>query len=98
MNLPSAIEADTSRVSPNSFSSLISCTYLISALDVPTGTYFSVTLLPVISRTSDTGTVIKEVGKKKGSWKGGCIGCSYDSKPGETPEECLKRMEKERKF
>ena len=40
----------------------------------------------------------KEVGKKKGSWKGGCIGCSYDLKPGETPEECLKRMEKERKF
>ena len=58
MNLPSAIDADTSRVSPNSFSSLISWTYLISALDVPTGTYFNVTLLPVISRTSDTGTVL----------------------------------------
>ena len=40
----------------------------------------------------------EEVGKKKGSWKGGCIGCSYDLKPGETPEECLKRMEKEREF
>ena len=40
----------------------------------------------------------KEVGKKKGSWKGGCIGCSYDLKPGETAEECLKRMGKEREF
>ena len=39
-----------------------------------------------------------EVGKKKGSWKGGCIGCSYDLKPGETAEECIKRMEKEREF
>ena len=39
-----------------------------------------------------------EVGKEKGSWKGGCIGCSYNILPGETPEECIKRMEKERKF
>ena len=40
----------------------------------------------------------KEVGRKKGTWKGGVLGCSYDLKPGETAEECLKRMEKERKF
>ena len=40
----------------------------------------------------------KEVGKEKGSWKGGCVGCSYDLLPGETPEECIRRMEKERKF
>ena len=39
-----------------------------------------------------------EVGKKKGSWKGGCIGCSYDLLENETPEQCIKRMEKERKF
>ena len=39
-----------------------------------------------------------EVGKGKGSWKGGCIGCSYNLLPGETPEECIKRMEKERSF
>ena len=39
-----------------------------------------------------------EVGKDKGSWKGGCIGCSYNLLPGETPEECIKRMEKERSF
>lgn len=40
----------------------------------------------------------KECGEKKGSWKGGTIGCSYDLKKGEEPLDCLKRMEKERKF
>ena len=40
----------------------------------------------------------EEVGKRKGSWKGGCLGCSYNLKKGETPEECIKRMEKEREF
>ena len=39
-----------------------------------------------------------EVGSRKGSWKGGTVGCSYDLLPGETPEECLKRMERERSF
>ena len=39
-----------------------------------------------------------EVGKRKGSWKGGCIGCDYTLKDGETPMECIKRMEKERDF
>lgn len=39
-----------------------------------------------------------EVGKEKGSWKGGCVGCSYDILPNETPLECLKRMELERVF
>ena len=39
-----------------------------------------------------------EVGKDKGSWKGGCTGCSYTLLPNETPEECIRRMEKERKF
>lgn len=40
----------------------------------------------------------KEVGRKKGSYKGGCLGCSYELKAGETPAQCLKRMEQERKF
>lgn len=40
----------------------------------------------------------KEVGKRKGSWKGGTIGCGYDLKPNEHPLDCLKRMEKERTF
>jgi len=40
----------------------------------------------------------KEVGERKGGWKGGTIGCGYDMKEGETPLECLRRMEKERDF
>jgi hypothetical protein len=40
----------------------------------------------------------KEVGKEKGSWKGGTIGCGYRLLPEETPYEGLKRMEKEEKF
>lgn len=40
----------------------------------------------------------KEVGKRKGSWKGGTIGCGYDLLPGEDPLDCLKRMEKEREL
>lgn len=39
-----------------------------------------------------------EVGERSGSWKGGTIGCGYDMLPNETPEQCLRRMEKERKF
>jgi len=39
-----------------------------------------------------------EVGSRKGSWKGGCIGCSYDLLENETPMECIKRMERERDF
>ena len=40
----------------------------------------------------------KEVGKRKGSWKGGTIGCSYRLNRKEDPIDCLKRMEKEREF
>src|SRR6185295_17874880 len=39
-----------------------------------------------------------EVGARRGSWKGGCIGCSYDMKPGETPRQTLTRMQHERRF
>jgi hypothetical protein len=39
-----------------------------------------------------------EVGERTGSWKGGTIGCSYNLQPGETPLECLRRMERERVF
>jgi hypothetical protein len=39
-----------------------------------------------------------EVGERTGSWKGGTIGCGYDILPTETPLQCLRRMEKERKF
>lgn len=40
----------------------------------------------------------KEVGARKGSWKGGVVGCGYPMKKGETALECIKRMEQERKF
>jgi hypothetical protein len=41
---------------------------------------------------------IDQVGERSGSWKGGCLGCSYELRPGETPDDCLRRMERERKF
>lgn len=40
----------------------------------------------------------EEVGRRKGSWKGGTVGCGYKMLPNESPLECLKRMEKERDF
>jgi hypothetical protein len=39
-----------------------------------------------------------EVGERTGSWKGGTMGCSYEMLPGETRLECLRRMERERRF
>jgi len=43
-------------------------------------------------------TFSDEVGERTGSWKGGCISCSYEMLKDESMEQCLKRMEKERKF
>lgn len=39
-----------------------------------------------------------EVGERSGSWKGGTIGCGWDLRKGETPEQSLRRMEREREF
>lgn len=39
-----------------------------------------------------------ELGARRGSWKGGCVGCSYEMKPGETPVQTLMRMQRERRF
>lgn len=39
-----------------------------------------------------------EVGERSGSWKGGCTGCGYEMLPGETAEDTLRRMERERIF
>lgn len=39
-----------------------------------------------------------DIGEKKGSYKGGCVGCSYEMLKKETPFETLKRMERERIF
>lgn len=40
----------------------------------------------------------EEVGERSGTWKGGCIGCGYDLRPGETMQQALARMEAERRF
>lgn len=39
-----------------------------------------------------------EVGERAGSWKGGCIGCSYDIRPDESPRAALMRMQRDRRF
>jgi hypothetical protein len=43
-------------------------------------------------------TFSAEVGERAGSWKGGVLGCGYSMRPGESPEQTLRRMERERKF
>lgn len=40
----------------------------------------------------------EEVGEGTGSWKGGVVGCGYTLKRGESPQDCLRRMEIERRF
>lgn len=56
--------------------------------------------LPFFNQISDCIDVrfSDEVGERTGSWKGGCVGCGYELKKGETMLECLRRMEKERRF
>jgi hypothetical protein len=39
-----------------------------------------------------------EIGSRAGSWKGGCVGCSYEMRPGERPQDTLRRMQRERRF
>src|ERR1700722_11616953 len=38
-----------------------------------------------------------EVGERRGSWKGGCTGCGYEMRRDETPVECLRRMQRDRR-
>lgn len=38
------------------------------------------------------------IGALVGSWKGGCTGCSYAMKKKETARECIRRMERDRRF
>jgi hypothetical protein len=40
----------------------------------------------------------EQIGEKVDTWKGGCVGCGYEMKPGESMEDTLRRMERERKF
>ena len=51
----------------------------------------------LVKRTIDV-AFNDEVGERAGSWKGGTMGCSYDLRLQETPQEALERMERERKF
>lgn len=53
---------------------------------------------PKIDSTTLDVSFDDEVGEGAGSWKGGTIGCSYQMLKGETPEQTLRRMERERKF
>lgn len=39
-----------------------------------------------------------EISYQECGYEGGCLSCSYDLLPNETPEECIRRMEKERSF
>lgn len=49
-------------------------------------------------RTSIDIDFSEEIGEKVSSYKGGTLGCSFNMLKNETPIECLRRMEKERKF
>lgn len=50
-----------------------------------------------VSRSIEV-TFDDEVGERSGSWKGGCIGCSYEWRDGESMHGCLQRMQHEREF
>lgn len=60
--------------------------------------WFKWTSLFKMVRTSIDIEFNDEVGERSGSWKGGTMGCSYNLLKEETPYDCLKRMERERKF
>lgn len=54
---------------------------------------------PKMTRQSIDVSFSGEVGDRAfTSWKGGCIGCGWDMRFGETMEQTLKRMESERRF
>jgi len=40
----------------------------------------------------------KPIGEEVDTWKGGCVGCSFDMKKNELPVQALRRMEREEKF
>ena len=51
-----------------------------------------------MKRTSIDVAFNEEIGERVDTWKGGTVGCSWELKPNETPEQALRRMERERKF
>ncbi len=58
---------------------------------------FNFTLFNRVTKVIDI-EFSEEVGEKKGSWKGGTVGCSFEILFSETPREALRRMELTRKF
>ena len=40
----------------------------------------------------------EDIGSERGTWKGGVTGCGYSLKRGESAIQCLRRMERERRF
>ena len=60
--------------------------------------WFTWTALFEKSRQSISVEFSDEVGEQTGSWKGGCVGCGWEMLPGETAEQTLRRMERDRKF
>lgn len=53
---------------------------------------------PLKVRTSIDIRFNDEVGERTGSWKGGVQGTGYDLLPNETPEQCLRRFERNEKL
>lgn len=62
--------------------------------------YYSRKWFPFIKKSfhSIWVTFSESIGENVDSWKGGVTGCGWDILEGETAEESLRRMEKERKF
>jgi hypothetical protein len=59
--------------------------------------YIGLPFQKITRRTIDV-SFDNEIGEEAGSWKGGCLGCGYEIRGKETYEQCLRRMERERKF
>ena len=56
--------------------------------------------LPLFSKKSKSIDIHfdNEIGERTGSWKGGVVGTGYNMLHGESPLECLRRMESEHRF
>jgi hypothetical protein len=60
--------------------------------------WFTWLRFPRLIRKSINFSFDKEIGEQSGSWKGGVMGSGYTMRPGESPVECIQRMERERRF
>lgn len=76
---------------------LIYCTYFVETREWRPKWLTWTKLFQYVKKTIDI-QFDKEVGSGKGSWKGGTVGCSYIMNPGETAEQCIGRMQKDKEF